>query len=86
MVAYESKVMQDEDDTLNFSSIRKNSNTYSMKGRSYGYDYSTFIPVVGHLWDTVIPENTHARNNKIPEYRYLVLSSLCTDDAKYRIY
>ena len=36
-----------------------------MKYNNCGYYYSTFIPDVGHFWDTDIPENIDLSSNKI---------------------
>ena len=51
-----------------------------------GGDFITILPDDGHLGDTVIPENTDLSSNKIPEIRYLLLSSINIYGAKYRIY
>ena len=65
-----------EDDNLNLSPVRQNSNGYPKKDSSCGDDYSTFNPDDGHWWDTVIPDNTYVSSNDITEGRDSVLSSI----------
>ena len=67
MVAYKSKVIHVEDYTINLSPIRHNSNGYSRKDNYCGDRYNKFTPDDGHLWDTVIPDNTYISSNRITE-------------------
>ena len=80
MVAYKSKLIRVEDDTLNFSPIRYNSDSYPREDNKCGGYYSVVFTYDGHLWDTFISENTYIRNNIIPEIRDSVLSSLHIGD------
>ena len=86
MVAQKSNVVPVEDDALNLSPIRQNSNSYPSKDNTFVDYFSTFIPYGCHLWDTVIPENIDLSSNKIPEIRSSVLSSIHITGTKYRIY
>ena len=71
--------------TLNFLPIRQNSNVHLRKYNNCGDDSSNFLPYYGHLWYTVVPENTYLSSNNIPESIYSVLPFLRIAGKKYRI-
>ena len=89
MVPYESKVMNVEDDILNFFPIRQNRKDYTRKYKNWGDESRMIIIDDGHLCDTVIADNIDLIRNNILESRYLVLSylqiGLHTADANYSI-
>ena len=55
MVVYKLKVINVEDDTLNFSTIIQNINAYPREENKCGDDYRTFLTDDGNLCDTLIP-------------------------------
>ena len=68
VLSYKSKLMHVEDDTLSLQTIRQNRNGYPRKDNNGGDDSSSFLTDDGHLWDTVIPENTYLSSNNTPPY------------------
>ena len=89
MIPYKSKVLHEEDDILNFSSIRHKIFAYPIKDNNFGDDSSMVLLYYDYLVDTNISGNTDLIGNIILESRNSVLSSphigLHTVNAKYRI-
>ena len=75
-----------EDDTLTFSPIRQNINSYAKEDKNWGDNSSTVLLDDGNLCDTVIADNTYISSNRIPEIQYLVLSFIPICGDKYSIY
>ena len=82
MVAYKSKMIHHEDDTLHLFTMRQNSNAYPREEKSCGDDSIIFIPDDRHVGDAVIAENTYHSSNKIYEIICSVLSSIHIGGAK----
>ena len=89
MTPYKSKVMNDEDDIINFYLNRQNKNYYHRKYNNCVDDSSMDFLYDKHLGDTIISGNTDFIGNIIIEGRGLVISYLHIDthtgDAKYRV-
>ena len=82
MVAYKSRVIHVEYDTLNFCPTIYNRNAYPEEYNNCLYDYSAVLIYEGHLGENIIPEHTYPSSNKIPESRDSVLFSLHIGGAK----
>ena len=66
MVAYKLKVINSEDDTLNFSPMRQNINDYPREDNNCGDESIIVLQYDGHLCDTIIVDNTDIMINKFP--------------------
>ena len=86
MLAYTSKVMHVDDDTLNFFSIIWNNHVYPSVENSCGDGSCTVLPEGGCLCDTVVSEDSVFSSINMPTSIDSVLSSLHIGGTKYGIY
>ena len=85
MVAYKSRVIHVEYDTLNFCPTIYNRNAYPEEYNNVGYDSSMILIYYGNMGDTVIPENKYISSNNIHDSRDFFLFSIQIYGAKFRI-
>ena len=67
MIDYKLKLMNDEDDTLNFSTMRQNYKAYPREENNLGDDSSRFLLDYRNLCDTIIDDITYLSSNNIHE-------------------
>ena len=65
MVPYKLMVIHVEDDIINFSLIRQNSNSYPKEEKNCGDDSSVILLYDEHLCNTIIDRNTDLIGNNI---------------------
>ena len=82
MIDYKLKLMNDEDDTLNFSTMRQNYKAYPREENNLGDDSSRFFLDYRNFCDTIIDDITYLSSNNIHEIIYSVLFPLHIGGAK----
>ena len=82
MIDYKLKLMNYEDDTLNFSTMRQNYKAYPREENNLGDDSSRFLLDYRNLCDTIIDDITYLSSNNIHEIIYSVLFPLHIGGAK----